>query len=133
MELLWGDAMKLPETMFGITPEALDAVDMCRAAHELAALPMVDSEVLRVAHVNQTVIATPPIRIDDRFRSDAATNNGLKSGLFAVRHNLCVDLAVTLQETEDDGLTRGPAPPLAANPSGTEVRLIDFDFAGRER
>ena len=52
--------MKLLETMFSITPEALDAVDVVRASDELA-LPVVDSEVLRVAHVNQAVVAAPAI------------------------------------------------------------------------
>jgi hypothetical protein len=68
--------MKLPEPMFSITPEALDAVDVMRAADELAP-PVVDSEVLRLAHVNQAVVAAPSVRVNDRFGSDAAADNGL--------------------------------------------------------
>ncbi len=51
VELLRGDAMELLKPMFSITPEALDAVDMMRATHELVA-PVIDSEVLGIADIN---------------------------------------------------------------------------------
>lgn len=63
----------------------------------------------------------------------AAADNGLQSGLLAVSHDLGVDLAVTLQETEDDGLARCATATLAAPATSTEVRLIDSDLARRER
>ena len=76
IEFLRGDAMKLLEPMFSITPEALDAVDMTGAAHELI-LPVVDSVVLTVADIDESVVATPAVRVDDDLRGDAPTDNGL--------------------------------------------------------
>src|SRR6201989_3433812 len=123
--------MKLPEPIFSVTPEALDAIDMMCASHELA-LPVVDSEVLGVSDINQPVVAAPAIRIYDRFGRDTTANNGLQSGFLAVRHDLRVDLAISLQESEDDGLTRRAATALAAYYASTKVRFIHFGFARRE-
>ncbi len=123
--------MKLLKTMFSITPEALNAVDMCRAPHELA-LSMVDSEVLRVTDINQSVVAAPPVGVNDHLRCDTTANNGLQRHLFAVRYDLWIDLTVTLEETEDDGLATGSATALAAHSTSAEVRLIDFNFASGE-
>jgi len=124
--------MKLLETMFSITPKALNAIDMMRTAHELT-LSTVDSEVLGVAHVSQSVVAAPAVRVDHRFGRNATTNNGLQRSFFAIRHDLRVDIAISLQEAEDDGLTARSATALASHSSSAEVRLVNFDFAGRER
>ena len=113
--------MKLLETMFSITPEALDAVDVCRAAHELA-VPVVDPKVLRIAHVNQSVVAAPAVRVDDRFGSHTTATNGLKRGFLAVWDDLRVDAPVTLEEAEDDGLATGSATSLATHSTSADSR-----------
>src|SRR4051812_38573235 len=103
VELLRFDALKLMQPTPGIAPEALDPVDVMCAAHELVSA-MVDPEVLRVSDIDQAVVASPPVRVDGSFKGDAATNNRLQSSLFVVRHDLRIDLALTLQEAEDDRL-----------------------------
>ena len=69
IELLRIDAVKLLETMFSITPEALNAVDMMRAAHKFA-LPVINSKVFGVAHICQAVVTAPSLRVDHRFGRD---------------------------------------------------------------
>ncbi len=69
-------AIELLKPALGKTPEALNAVDVCRAPSKLIR-PVRDSEVFRVADINQSIIAAPTIRMDDRFGRDATTNNGL--------------------------------------------------------
>lgn len=96
--------IKLLEATLGVTPETLDAVDVALAGGELVGT-MIDSIMFRIADIHQAIIAAPAIGMNDCFRSDATTNNGLQRGLFAVRHDLGVNLAVALQEAEDDGLT----------------------------
>jgi len=123
--------MKLPETMFSITPEALNAIDTMRATHELAP-PVIDSKVLSLACIYQTVVAAPSIRVDHHFGHDATANNGLQRGLFADRHGLRVNAPVALEEAEDDSLATRRATALAPHAPSAEVRLIDFNFAGRE-
>src|SRR5437762_2086606 len=98
------DTMKLLQAMLGETPETLDAVNMVCATRELV-LPMIDSIVLRVADINQAIVAAPPVRVDDRLRGNATANNGLQSSLLAVGHDLRIDTAFALQEAEDRCLT----------------------------
>src|SRR5205085_12104433 len=49
------------------------------------------------------------------------------------RHDLRVDLALALEQAEDDGLATRPTTALAAHASSAEVTFIYFDLAGRER
>lgn len=125
------DAIELLHPSFTETPEALDAVDMCRVADKLTG-SMIDSVMFTVADINQSVIAAPTITVDDRPRRDATANNGLQSSLFAVRYDLGIDAAIAFEDAEDDGLPTGSAPALATHTSRPEIRLVNFDFTSRE-
>lgn len=131
VESLIGNSIELLKPALGKAPEALDAVDMMLATHKLV-LPVIDSEVLRVPDINQTVIATPPVRVDDGFESHATANNGLKSGFLAVGHDLSIDAPVALEDAEDDCFARSTAASLATDPASAEVALVNLDFAERK-
>ena len=115
-----------------MTPEALDAVDVCRASRELIA-PVVNPEVLRVADIDEPVVAAPAVGVDDRVERHPTADYGQKRALPAVRHDLGVDAAVSFEDAEDDGLARGSAPTLAPHAPGAEVRLIHLDLAAEGR
>lgn len=132
IELLRRDAMKLLQAMFSITPKRFDAVDVLRASGKFIAT-MTDSEMLAVSDINESVIPTPAIAMDDRRGRDTTANNGLQRRLFAVRDDLCIDLAIALQDAEDDGLATRSATALTAHATRPEVRLVNFDFTGGER
>lgn len=132
IESMRRDAVELLKSTLSEAPEALDAVDMTVATSKLIRT-MMNSEVLGVTDIDQSVIAAPSITVDDRFGCNATTNNGLQGGFLAVWYDLGIDLAISLQETEDDGLAGCATPALATNPSSAEVRFINFDFARRER
>ncbi len=127
-----GHAVELLKPAFSEAPEALNAVDMTLLVSKLI-VTMTDSQVLAVTDINQSIVTAPAIRVDNGLGSDATANNGLQSDLFAVRHDLGVNLIVTLQESEDDGLTTSSATTFTAHPARTEVRFINFDFAILER
>ena len=57
-------AVKLYQTVFCITPKRLDTVDMPRSAGKFI-LPVTPPEMLCKTHINQAVITTPAIGIDD--------------------------------------------------------------------
>ena len=124
--------VELLETTLGIAPEALDAVDVALLIGKLVRA-MMDSEVLGVTDINQAIVAAPAVRVDDGVGRDATANNGLQRGFFAVRHDLRVDLAVALQEAEDDSLMACTATALAAHAMRAEVRLVNFHLAAPER
>jgi hypothetical protein len=98
------DAIELLESPFSKAPEALNAVDVLRATGKHIS-SVLDSEVLRVADIYKAVVSAPAVGVDDGLRCDATADNSLSSGLLAVRHDLRIDLAVTLEEAEDDCFT----------------------------
>jgi hypothetical protein len=53
------DSIELLQAPLGEAPEAFDAIDMGRAAHELIS-PVIDSQMLRVADINQAVEPRQP-------------------------------------------------------------------------
>ena len=122
------DAVELLEPPLSETPKALNAVDVMRALHKLV-LTMMNSKMLGVSNINQTIITTPSIGVDDSIKRAATAHNGLQSALFALRHNLGVDAAISLEDAEDDSLAAGSATTLATHAPRAEVRLIHFDLA----
>jgi len=90
MEGRHGHAVELLEPALGIAPEALDAVDVTLAIGELVRA-MMNSEVFRVADINQSIIAAPAVRMNDRIGRDATANNGLEGDFLAVRDDFRVD------------------------------------------
>jgi hypothetical protein len=43
-------------------------------------IAVIDSEMFRIADINQPVIAAPTVRVNDRVCRDTTANNGLQSG-----------------------------------------------------
>ena len=120
-------AIELLQAPPGIAPEALDAVDVTVVISKLVRA-MIDSQVFSIADINKSVVAAPAVTVNDGVCQDATANNGLQGSLFAVRHDLRVDLALSLEEAEDDGLAPGTATALAAHAMRAEVRFIHFNF-----
>ena len=106
-------------------PEALDAVDVDGAICELV-LGMIDAEVA-VTEIDQAVVATPAIGVDDGTGVHPAADDALQGRPRAVRHDLGVDLALAFEDAEDDGLAVGAAPAFALDPACPEEAFIDFD------
>src|SRR6266849_3102207 len=103
-----------------------------RPTHELI-VTMIDSKMLRITDINQAVVATPAIRMDDGIQGHASANYGLQRAFFAVWHHFRVDTAVAFEDPKNNRLTGGPTPALAPHSTGSEVAFIDFDFATRVR
>ncbi len=75
VECVSGHTHELYEPHLGHAPEALDAIDVNRAAGELIA-GMVDPEVT-IAEIDEAVVAAPSIGVDDGAWIDPAPNNPL--------------------------------------------------------
>lgn len=96
------------ESGFGKTPEALDAVDVCLPFGELVPA-VVDSQVLAITDIDQAVIAAPVIGVDHALGFHFASYNRFQRGFGVVRHDLGVDLAIALEDAEDDRLPQSTA------------------------
>jgi hypothetical protein len=86
-----GDSVELLQSSLSEVPEALDAVDVMRATHELV-FAMKNSEVFGVSNMNQAIVATPSIQVDNCLGSHATANNGLLVGDHANGANHSVQL-----------------------------------------
>jgi len=124
------NAIELLQPPFSEAPEALNAINMMRSADKLVP-SMIDAEMLRVTDINQTVIATPAVRMNDGIQGHTTTNYGLQRAFSAVRHYLGVDTAVALEDAKNDRLAGGTPAALATHSARSEVAFIHFDFATR--
>jgi hypothetical protein len=103
------------QTGFGESPEAFDPVDMGVTGYKLV-LSVVYPEVFPVSDVDQTIITAPSVGVDDALQADLSPNDRLKSVLGTVGNDLGIDLPVSLEETENDGLTERPSAPFPFDP-----------------
>ena len=124
IEQMRPDPPPFGQPRLGGPPKALDAIDVNPPTQGEYALPMVDPVVLAIAHVHQSIVAAPAVRVNDAPAVDFASDNGLQRALGRIRHDLGVDLSVALEQPEDDRFAAGPAAPLAFDPAGTKVGFV---------
>ncbi len=127
-----GHAIELGQAPLRKAPEGLDTVDMPFTVGELI-LPMMHSEVLVKADIDQPVITAPTVRVDHRAGFHMSANNGLQRGFGAIRHDLGIDLAVPLQQAEHDRLAVSAATSFATHAVRAKVRFIHFYRAMQRR
>ncbi len=94
-ERVWMQSTIPRQACLGITPEALDAVDVVAGMSCVGELVgvVVHAQMPGVAEIDQAVVATPAIAVDDcveaHFPSDCLTKRRFR----VVGHQLGVDLA----------------------------------------
>ena len=64
------------QPIFGKSPETFNTINMGMAIDEFIAA-MIHAQMLGVAQIDQSVIAPPAIRMDDRIQIHLSTYNGL--------------------------------------------------------
>jgi len=122
------DAFEPGQAELGIGPEGLDSVDMAVASSKLV-FSMMDSEVFGVADIDQTLVASPAITMDDAVDRDMPPNNLLQRGFSGIRDNLRIDPAIALEDAEDDGFRPSATTAFTPNSPRTEVGFVDFDLS----
>ena len=95
---------ELGKASFRVAPKAFYAIDMATLIGKFI-VPVVDPEMLLVPYIHQAVIATPSIGMDDAFDADSTSDNRLKRGTAAIRHDLGVNLALAFEDAKDNGFT----------------------------
>ena len=83
-----------------------------RCALDKLVLAMLDSIMLPIAHVHDAVIRTKAVCMNGRSQINTALNNGLKTGLFAVRDDFRRDPTIAFIDAEAMVLPRAPRPRL---------------------
>ena len=64
VERMGRNPLELGQPVFGVSPEALDTVDVRLAMDKLIS-SMMDSQMLSIAEIDQPVIAPPAVRMND--------------------------------------------------------------------
>src|SRR5512136_2182002 len=82
--------------------------------------------MLTITNIYQPVVTSPAVRIDDAFRFNFATNNGLQRSFRAVRDYLAVNLAVTFEDAKNDGFAISTTATFAFDAMSPKERFIDF-------
>lgn len=122
------DASELGKASFRVAPEALYAIDMATLIGKFI-VSVVDPEMLLVPNIYQAVIATPSVGMDDAFDADSASDNRLKRGTAAIRHDLGIDLALALEDAKDNGFAACATTSEPFDSARPEVAFINFDFS----
>ena len=108
---LFRDSIKLLQVAFSRGPKTFDAIDMRRAVHKFIRA-VIDSKMFRVANVNQSIVAAPFVRVNNRVQANTPANHRLQRFLAAVRDNFRIDRAVKLKDAEGFGFAAPPRPRL---------------------
>lgn len=132
IKIMLRDTVELLQPAFGETPKALYSVYVVRAVSKLIPA-VIDAKMLRITDIDQPVVPTPFVRVDDRIGVYSAPYNGLKGAFLAVRDDLRVNAPVPLEDPEDYRLARSSASALAPDTACPEIALVDFDHATERR
>lgn len=122
------DTSELGKASFRVAPKAFYAIDMATLIGKFI-VSVVDPEMLLVSDIHQAVIATPSIGMDDAFDADSASDNRLKRGTAAIRHDLGINLALALEDAKDNGFTARATTSESFDTARPEVAFINFDFS----
>ena len=122
------DTSELGKASFRVAPKALYAIDMATLIGKFI-VSVVDPEMLLVPDIHEAVIATPSIGMDDAFNADATSDNRLKRGTAAIRHDLGIDLALALEDAKNNGFTACATTSEPFDSTRPEVAFINFDFS----
>ena len=127
-EPLLGDPVVLDQPLFGVGPEALQAVDVDLARTEPPL--MIDSQ-MAVAAEHQAVITAESVSIDDASPPDHPDRHAQEGPGRDIGHDLDFNHPLALENAEYRDFAGGSTSPVALAPSA-EVGLVRLDLSPEE-
>lgn len=116
---------------FGKAPEAFNSVDMTLAVDEFI-LSMIDPKMLFVSKIDESVIPSPPIRVDDGFKIDTTSNNPLQRGSSAIWNDLSIHFPIAFEDAKNNSFTESSSASFAFNSPSAKEAFVNFNLS-RER
>jgi hypothetical protein len=101
----------LGQPALGRAPEALDTVDVNTAPSSKHLVRVMGAMVLAIAHVDQPVVRSSAIRVDDAAAGHPHPANGVQGARCRVGDELGVASPIPFREAKDDRFAFGPASP----------------------
>ena len=123
-------ATKPTEPRLGITPKTFNTIDMRPFLNKFI-ISMVDAKMFLVTQIDQPIIPSPSIRMDDTFKLYTSSDDGLKRLSGAIGDDFSIDLPISLENTKDYRLPQGPSPTSASYATSAEITLINFNLTGK--
>jgi hypothetical protein len=124
--------MKFFKTSFRKGPKGFDTINMICTIYKFI-YPMFNPIVLFITHINEAIVPSPIIGMNDTIRVYFASNNALKCLCGTIRNDFCVHFSTSLENSENRSLSTSATTPFSFYPSGSEVRFIDFNNSGKRR
>ena len=107
MEGQFTQPSKFGKPGLGIAPEAFDSIDMTFTMDKFI-LPVVDSKMFFIAKVNEAIVPSPAIRMNNAFEIYTTSNSRLQRGSPAIGNNFGEDFPVALKDTKNNCFAESP-------------------------
>lgn len=129
-EQILPDTTPLREPRLRSAPKAFNAIDVDTLPLDRKnILAMIDPMVFAVAEIDEAVVASPSIGVDNTAEVHSPSKNGLQRAFFGIRNNLGVHAPIALEDAEDDRFASRATSPFAFDALRPEVRFIHFNDA----
>lgn len=120
-------ATKPAESCFGIAPKTFNVINVRLLLNKLIA-SMVDAKMFLVSQINQAIIPSPSIRMNDTFQLYAPPDDGLKRLSGTIGDDLSINLPITFENAKDNCLARCTSSSFTLNTTSAKVTFINFNF-----
>ena len=138
IERMFRYAIKFGQPAFCIAPERLNPVNVTLTIREFI-LTMINSKMLIKTNIDQAIITTPTIRMNNSGRLNMPPDNALQRGFGAVGNDLGINFTLPLQQSKYNCFSVSTSPtftPDTLSPCGTtctKIRFINFNCAFKRR
>lgn len=126
-ERLPGGSVELGQSAFGKTPEGFDSVDVIWTPGKFI-LTMVDPKMLVESQVDQAIIPSPSVGVNETLRVGLAPDDRLENAIARMGNDFRVDPITVFQRSEDDRFATVASAPFATDPVRSQVGLIGFQY-----
>jgi hypothetical protein len=129
---MFSNTIELSQATLGKAPKGFNTVDMAAASNKLI-VAMIDPKVFIKANINQPIVTSPAIGVDNAQRISFASDNRLQRALRSIWNNLGVNLITAFKQTKDNRFTASTTTSFTTHSAGAKVRLISLQFATQGR
>ena len=85
---------------------------------------MLDAEMFLTAQIDESVITSPAIGMNDAFKVYTATYDALEGGSGAIRNDFRIDFILAFEQTKNNGFSACSTTSDAPDPASAEVAVL---------
>jgi hypothetical protein len=127
MERGLAHATKPTESCFGIAPKTLNTINVRLFLDKLIA-SMVDAKMFLVPQINQAIIPSPSIRMNNTFQLYTPPDDGLERLSGTVGDDFSINLPIAFENAKDNCLAQCTSSSFTLNTTSTKVTFINFNL-----